>query len=187
MNNNDKLKLQKIIKDAVRGSQHADNGHWEIARAANKVVGKYKKGATSEMAEAVGCSISTIEDHAHAWWIYTDFCLMGDIHRETVFNARKLPFIHYSHFKTLHDMREKYNLTLEQAWSFFIDVLYAEGDLSVRALEYMIDEKHGEEVTWQWYLGRAQKSIWSALNDPGLPQDGRKVLNEAFEWIGDNA
>jgi len=185
--NNDNLKLSRAIQDAVRGSQKTDSGHWEIARAANKIVGKYKAGATREMAEAVGVSSSTIEDHAHAWWIYTDFCKMGVQHRITVHASRKLPFIHYSHFKTLYDLKEKYSLTLEQAWDYFLDVLYAEGDLSVRALEFMIDEKHGEEVTWQWYLGRAQKSLQSALNDPSLPTEGRKVLADAYSWIGDNA
>lgn len=180
-------KVQRAIHEAMRGSQQTDDGHWKLARAANWVVGKYEKGATREMAEAVGRSISTVEDHAHAWLLYVDFCLMGDLHRETVFNARKLPFVHYSHFKTLYDLKEKHNLTLEQTWGYFLDVLYAEGDITVRALEFMVEEKHGDEVTWQWYLGKAQKHLQNALNDPTLPKDGRDALKSAYNWIGDNA
>ena len=187
MNYTDSNKLKRAIDDAVRGSQRTDSGHWEIARAANKIVGKYQKGATRDMAEAIGATAGMVEDHAHAWWMYVDFLNMGKAHRIWTYQARKMPFIHYSHFRVLYDLRQKYNLTLEDTWDYFWSVVMAEGTISVRALEFMVDEKHGDEVEWSWYCSKALKYLQPAFNDPKLPDDGREVIKKAIQWIGDRA
>jgi hypothetical protein len=48
-------------------------------------------------------------------------------------------------------------------------------------------DRFGDTRTWEFYAQKANKSLISLLNQPDLPTDGRKVVGEAFEWLGENA
>lgn len=167
----------------------ADKGHWEAALWASRVVGKYERGATMVMAKATGVKVDTIEDHAHAYNLFQELCDLSLEHRKFTFAARRAPFIHYSHFRAIYDAREKYQLSTQECFSILMDIVQAEGELSSRDVDTHAQGRYGKEPSWEYHAQKAQRELSKTLlklpHDKSL-MEGKQILQQAFDWIGDN-
>jgi len=164
----------------------ADKHNWKSALFASRIVGKYDRGATIGLANDSGVSVDTIEDRAHAYMMFERLCkLQKGKYRLFVFQARRLPYIYYSHFRALWDQKAARDLTDSQVLDLLMDIVQAEGDLSTRKLERHIDEKYGDLKSWEYYVEKTMKDVHNALQHPELPDTIREKLTEVYEVIGE--
>jgi len=188
MNNKDIMRVMGQI--AIKHDEKSDREMWISALGCSRVVsrdGKGDYGNTLGLAEEMGRSVDTVENRAHAYWLFEDLCkLDGGIHRQFVFIIRRLPYIKLSHFSALYDARNQYNLTDGEILSLLIDLFKREG-ISTRKLQQILTDKYGETRDWTYYGGRAMKEIHKTLQHKDTPQEVREVLNKAYNVLGDQA
>jgi hypothetical protein len=184
----DSEKLREVyVRKAIETYRKKDGYDWQSALWCSRVVGNYEKGATLGLADDMSVSTDTIEDRAHAYMLFEKLGkLEGGVFRLFVFNCRRAPFIYMSHFRALYDLQNAYNLSDYQVLDLLNDIFQAEGGLSSRKLDTHTRSRYGDTRGWQYYAARAMKEINKTLQEPDLPQDGRKKLAEVYNWIGDN-
>lgn len=175
MTDRNKERLFKLATDSYRKS---DEVLWPGIYACGNVVGKYGRGATLGLADDMGVSVDTVEDMAHAWWIYSELCEHNDgSHRQFVRQARKAPYIYYSHFRALWDAKSQYNLTIEQVLDLLMDIVQGEGTISSRGVDGHTRSRFGDTRGWQFYAARTQKELGQTLQQPDLPNVPEEVGN----------
>jgi hypothetical protein len=117
--------------------------------------------------------------------MYEELCKIDDgVHRLFVRHVRKLPHIHFSHFRQLWDIKQKYNLHPSDCLSLLHD-LY-NGEASSRELADIAKTKYGEQMHWTYYTQKVMKTVHVALGQPDLPNHIRKKLTETYEVLGDD-
>ena len=185
LENKEEAKLQIWYANACTAYKNSDNGRWEAARWCAKIVGKYEKGATIGLADDMGVSSDTIENMAHAYSMYIEFCSKQK-YRNATRISRQMPRVYYSHFRALYTARNRYHLTLDEAFGILRDIVLDEGGISSRDIDGLIRDKYGREKDWMFYAERVQKANASLLKCTDLPDEGRVVIKTSFNWIGDN-
>lgn len=189
--NSEKLR-EVIVAQGVKAYNKSDKEKWKFNLWASKIVGNtergisYERGATLGFASDAGVSPDTVEDGAHAYWMFEDLCkIQGGIYRIYLFSARRSQYIHTAHFRALWDIKEMYNLDISQIFDLLVDIVQAEGDLSSRSLDKYARGRFGVDRPWDYYGNKAYKAIYSTLGHPDTPKDVRKVLVEALEKLGE--
>lgn len=164
---------------AIKAFHVANKKDWQSAAWAAKVVSKNKpgeRGQTLALAEETGKSVDTIEDRAHAYWLFEDLCkLNGGASRKFVFLCRRAPFIYISHFRALYDLRNAYKLTDEQVLELLADILHGEGGISSRNLETHTRSKYGDSRDWTFYAQKALKELNKVQGEPTLPNTSEEI------------
>lgn len=169
--------VKKDIKRALKEYKKADGGHWTFAFFSSRIVGTYGKGATLELADEGGISSDTVEDHAHAYWLYAKLRNLGSEERSWVQKVRKLPFLHYSHFRALYDLQISHHLTDQQIMNLLLDIVQAEGKISSRGLEDHARSRYGDTRTWDYYGAKALKELSKVQSQPDLPNTQEVIGN----------
>ena len=192
MISNQEFQLAVAYKEAVKHDLVADKKIWLSAVWCAKVVQRNRpgeRGLSLGLADEMGRSVDTVEDRAHAYWMFEKLCKLRDnpLVRQYVFQARRARWIHFSHFRELWDIQQAHDLTDEQILSLLVDVYQAEGDLSSRKLGDHARRRFGKEYAWTYYAERAMKEINKTLQHPDTPQDVREVLKVVFSELGDKA
>lgn len=177
-----KVRLFKLATESYRAS---DGKLWVSALACAGVVGNYDRGATMGLADDMGVSTDTIEDLAHAYSIYRDLCEMdGGEYRKFVRNARKSPYVYYSHFRALWDAKSQYKLHNAQLISLLLDIVQAEGGISSRGVDGATRGRFGDTRGFEFYAGRAYKELSQTIQQPDLPNTPEEVGNAyAVTWL----
>jgi len=179
---------KKITEKAVKAYRRSDGSRWVFAYFSSKIVGQYGRGGTLGLADDANVSPDTVEDHAHAYWMFDKLQNLQDgAERLFVRTARKLPFIYLSHFRALYDIQISHNLTDEQIMNLLADIVQAEGTISSRNLADHARSKYGDTRTWEYYGAKAMREVNKTLQQPDLPKEGRDILSDAFDWLGDNS
>lgn len=179
-------KLQNLFRKATEAYRQGDAKTWVSAFYCSQVVGKYERGATLGLASDMGVSVDTIENLSHAYQLYHDLRQMP--HASSFIRlARQSPYIYRAHFLALYEARERYHLKNEEILKLLFDIFMSEGSISSRDVDQHARDRFGDTRTWEFYGAKATKAIANLLNQPDLPQDGRKVVSDAFEWLGDNS
>jgi hypothetical protein len=161
---------------AAKSYKKSDESRWVFAFSASRIVGKNEDFATKRLADSLGISPDSVEDHAHAFWMFDKLRKMGDgAERLYVQTARKLPYIHYSHFRALYDLRISRNLSDEQIMSLLIDIVQSEGGISSRNLEDHVHSKYGDTRTWEFYGRKALKELTKTTSHPGIPTTSEEI------------
>ena len=185
ISSSEEAKLQKWYKNACTAYKNSDDGRWEAARWCAKIVGKYERGATIGLADDMGVSSDTIENMAHAYVMYIEFCSKQK-YRKATRMSRAMPRVYYSHFRALYTSRKRFGLTLDEAFSILRDIVLDEGGISSRDVDSLINDKYGKEKDWKYYAERVMKALASLHKSNDLPEEGRKISYELFNWIGMN-
>jgi hypothetical protein len=187
----DKL-LPVIFEQGIKSYKKSDKEKWKFNLWASKIVGstdrgiKYERGVTLNFAEEAGVSPDTVEDGAHAYWMFEDLCKVdGGKFRQYVFAARRSQYIHTSHFRSLYDSMQNFGLDLSQVMDLLHDIVQSEGKISSRSLEAHVIERFGDTRPWEYYGKKAYKALYNTLGHPGVPRSVRKVLNEALDKLGE--
>jgi len=181
----EQTRLEQIYRKACDAYKSSDTGRWEAARWCAKVVGHYETGGTLGLADEMGVSPDTIENMAHAYVMFIEFC-SKQRYRKATRMARDMPRIYYSHFRALYNARHRYGLTLAETFDVLRDIYSQEGSISSRAVDQYVVERYGKERNWMYYAERANKALANMLKCPDLPKDGREITSNLFNWIGEN-
>lgn len=184
--------LKVFSGQAIAHDKKSDKHIWISSAFCAKVVardaGKQIRGATLGLADDMGRSPDTIEDRAHGYWLFEELCKLDNgQYRNFVFLARRAPYIHFSHFRALWDVKNTYKLSHADCLSLLTDIVQHEGALSSRKLEEHTRTKFGDTRDWTYYGQRAMKEISKTLTQPDTPAEVRKVLQDAFSILGDEA
>lgn len=183
--------IERYTKLAIQYDKRGDSNIWLSALFCSKVVsqnGKGERGKTLALADQMSRSPDTVEDRAHGYWMYEALCKLQDgKYRKFVRQVRKQPYIHFSHFRELWDIKSSHNLSDADCLSLLIDLYQAEGGISSRKMGEIAREKFGDTRDWTYYAQRAQKRIHETLQQPDTPQDVREILTEAYEKLGEKA
>lgn len=181
MNNAIDRKKERWFRMASESYRKSDEKLWVSAYACGKVVGNYDKGATMGLASDMGISSDTVEDLAHSYWLYDDLCTLdGGKFRSFVRNARKSPYIYYSHFRALYDAKQSYGLTVNQVLDLLMDIFQGEGQISSRGVDGHTRSRFGDSRDWTFYAARTQKELGQTLQQPDLPNVPAKIGNIYF-------
>ena len=129
----EEIKIRNWYEKACSAYKNSDGGRWEAARWCAKIVGKYERGATIGLSADMGVSVDTIENLAHAYTMYIEFC-SRQRYRGATRMAREMPRIYYSHFRALYTARNRYQLTLNETFDILRDIYLDEGGISSRVL-----------------------------------------------------
>lgn len=176
---------------AIKFDKQGDINIWMSALFCSKVVSKNghgERGKTLALADQMSRSADTVEDRAHGYWMYEALCGMdGGIFRTFVRQVRKMPYVHFSHFRELWDLKQSHKLSDADCLSLLNDIYQAEGGISSRKLGEIAKEKFGDGRDWTYYAQLAQKRIGETLQQPDTPPDVREVLINAYEKIGEKA
>jgi len=175
-------------RNAIRSFRTENNNAWVSAFWCAKVVGNYDRGETLGLAEDSGKSTDTIEDRAHAYFLYDKLRnLNGGTFRNFVRLVRLAPYIYISHFRALYDLQIAYKLNDYQVLDLLQDLIQYEGGLSTRKLDAHVRSRYGDTRGWDYYAAKAMKELNKTLQSPDIPQEGRDILVQAYNWIGENA
>lgn len=180
-------RIELCIEQAHKSDRQSNEKKWISCLWSSRIVGKYSYGATIKLADRLSVEVDTIEDYACAYRAFEALCAISPMHRVVVFAARRAPYIHYSHFRVLGEAHTKYNLPIEVVFGYLMDVIQAEGSLSVKKLEERLMSKHDEELTWEYWGQQAMKAIHKTINQPDVPDHVKAVLLPAYEVLGDQA
>jgi hypothetical protein len=184
--------LQRIYQEqAIRFDVKSDHEMWKSALFCSRIVvrdGQGDRGKSLGLADDMGRSVDTVEDRAHAYWLFEDLCGMdGGKFRRFVFQARRASYIKLSHFRALYDVRNSHKLSDADTLSLLMDIMQAEGGISSRNLEDHARGRFGDNRGWEYYAQRTMKEIHKTLQHPETPKEVREVLQETFNVLGDQA
>lgn len=182
-------RINLYIEQAYGADRASNEKKWIACLWSSRIVGnkKYGYGATIKLADRLGVEVDSVEDYATAYRAFESLCAISPMHRVVVFAARRAPYIHYSHFRVLGEAYTKYNLSIEVVFGYLMDVIQAEGNLSVNKLEMRLKQKHDKELTWEYWGQQAMKAIHKTINQPDVPDHVKAVLLPAYEVLGDQA
>jgi len=181
----EEAKLQIWYAKASAAYKGSDDRRWEAARWCAKVVGRYERGGTIGLAEDMGVSPDTVENLAHAYAMYIEFCSKQK-YRNATRMSREMPRVYYSHFRALYTARNRYHLTLDEAFGILRDIVLDEGGISSRDIDGLIRDKYGKLKDWKHYGERVMKALASMNKSPDLPKEGRELSYALFNWLGTN-
>jgi len=181
----EEAKLQKWYENACAAYKNSDSGRWEAARWCAKVVGKYERGATIGLADDMGVSSDTVENLAHAYMMFIEFCSKQK-YRKATRMSKEMPRVYYSHFRALYAARNRYNLSLDETFWILRDIVLDEGGISSRDIDMLIRDKYGKIKDWMYYGERVMKALASLHKSTDLPDEGRELSYDLFNWLGMN-
>ena len=171
---------QVCVQQAHKHYQKSNKGRWLSAAWCSKVVersGKGDKGKTKGLASDMGVSVDTVENMAHAYWMFEDLCKLPDA-RAFAFSCRRAPFIYYSHFRALYDARRDFELTDEQTLQILMDVYQAEGEISSRDVDGHTRERFGKVKSWGYYARKVEREMQKLFEHPDVPRAVKKVVRK---------
>lgn len=169
------------VRQAILAEGNANKETWKSCLWCWQVAGNYTKDAVKGLAEDLGKSDDTIYDRAHAYEMFYDICKYDRGYaRIFAFQARRLPYITWSHFRALWDVRETYKLTIPNIIDLLMDVVQGEGAISSRGLDGHARGKYGVERPWEYYAKKAISPIQKLLSDPNLPLDFRSEVQDFY-------
>lgn len=167
-----------FVAQAIKHDSKADKSIWLSAVFCEQIVGNYDRGATLGLASDMSRSPDTIEDRAHAYNLFKRLCKLDDGEfRLFVFQARRAPYIHYSHFRALYDLQKQYELHDAQIIALLQDIVQAEGDITSRNLEDHVRKRFGDTRDWTFYAAKALKELNKTEGQPDLPNTPEGVGN----------
>jgi hypothetical protein len=185
----DENEIRKILTNsAVQHYRNSDKSRWRSAVFCSRIVGKYNNFATSNLATDMGVSVDTVEDLAHSYWIFEELCKYdGGTFRNFVFAARRAPYIYYSHFRALYDIKKRYDLNINEILEILMDIVQAEGTIASRDIEKHAKERYGKQVAWDEEARKLMKKLLSFQTNPDIPKNIRKKTHELIDAIGNEA
>lgn len=160
---------------AIKAFRDANASDWKSALFASRIVGNYTPMQTRGFAEDVGRSPDTIEDRAHAYWLFERLCKLDDgAYRRFTHMTRRLPYIYISHFRVLYDAQKDYNLSDSQILNLLFDIVQSEGGISSRKLTDHIVQRYGDTRNWTYYAERVEKELNKLASEPSVPKEIRR-------------
>ena len=106
-------RLARYMDRAVSANSRSEKSLWESARWCARVVGKYERGATLDLATLMGRSADTIERRAHGHWIFAELCQQKRYRKATRL-AREMTHVNLSHFIELYNIKRLYDVELKE-------------------------------------------------------------------------
>jgi len=159
---------------AAQFAQDESRKAWAVGIVAAQMVGKYERYGTKAIADRTHRHESTIENYAHAVWMYRDLReLLGNHDAHTLRN-----FLTTSHFWTAWELQRKYGRSAETVarWLLEMVTLEAQGEphsAEVLRAEVEASQGGGKAVTWGWLSSRLLPIVQDILALPDAPGEVR--------------
>lgn len=167
---------ERVYSQAADCYRAQDRQGWRFAALAACSGGTYK-----DLADYIGgVSPDKVESHAHAWEMYRD---LWREYGGMITHVRRMPYVYISHFVVLHRIRRKYAVSLAVCYSYLIDVLQAEGDISSRDLMLQADHEHGLARALPYEANRARGALKTLLTRGDLTIDDRRLFVQTLERL----
>lgn len=175
-----RVRVQQVIKAEGKANKET----WKSCLFCWQVAGNYTKDAVKGLASDIGKSDDTVYDRAHAYEMFHDICKFDDgQYRQFAFMARRAPYITWSHFRALWDIRKSTNAHMAQIISLLMDIVQGEGELSSRNLADHARSRYGLDRTWEYYISRSISPLERAMSDPNIPIEIQRDAKEFREKI----
>lgn len=173
--------LRKVyVRQAVDSERGANKKTWISCLNCWMVSGKYGEGAVLGLADDMGKSSDTVYARAHAYSIFMELCEFdGGRHRFFVHSVRRMPWVYWSHFREMWDLKSDFELTTKNLFDLLMELYQSEG-MSVRAMEGIVRGKLGKERPWMYYADRALREMRKTVDQPKTP---RKIRSQMKKMI----
>lgn len=179
------IEIEWLVKRAAEAARSADRSLWLAGRIACQIVGKYQVNATKDIAFLAGRSASTVENWAHAYTLFVDLICAGYCHEAKYFRKVFTP----THFWTMFDLRNKYNLTSAKVMGYFAILLTHKENgnhYGASVLEREVEageNRNGNVPSWSTYRKSFYRAIVGALVADDTPAEVRKWLRSAPDCV----
>ena len=179
---------ERDIDRAVTASRAADKNIWVSGAWASRVVGKYQKYATRDIADKADKDPSTIENYVHAFDMYTEL--------RKVRNCSELRRLRHnltpSHFWNVWQLRRKYDLSLESVADHLEQmVIYKiqgkpRGSETLRQEVDAQEDKLGNVPTWNYYAPRVRGMMTNIMVAKDTPEEIREAAEVIVRWFSED-
>lgn len=174
-----------LVRKAITHEHKSNRNVWVTCNMALRVMGNYGESGVKGLAADLGKEDDTIYDRAHAQEIFEKMITFRDgKFRLFVFQARRSPFIYWSHFRALWDAWKTYNLSMDAVIDLLMDIVQAEGGISTRNVDVHVRGKYGVDRPWEWYANKAINAIQKAIVHPDTPKGISKDLRNIYKKLG---
>ena len=170
------IDIERYFSRAQVYNENSQRCRWALAIIAYRVVG-LRDGMTMQLAQSLGLRGPDAVEH---WRKAHD--LYKQIRFKSAHTAHKFrDEFTVSHFYSMYDMVNRYNLTISQVIGYFRILLqYKETgeSWSVAALEQEVEADHpsGKAVNYNWHINRMETHVDALLTFPELPHVWRAYL-----------
>lgn len=178
------IDLRRVrFAQAIKAERGANKETWKSCLWCWQVAGNYDEGAVLGLADDMGKSDDTVYARAHAYQIFVELCNFdGGRHRFFVHSVRRLPWVYWSHFRELWDLKRDFELTIENLFDLLMEMYQSEG-MSVRSMEGTVRSKLGKERPWEYYGRRVKTEIEKTLKQPQTPREIRESLSASLKTL----
>ena len=177
--------IERDIQRAAQASRAADNDLWVACFFVSRVVGYGIENATKHIADTVGRHPSTVENWAHAYWMYEDLRKFG-VASVTLRDLRRM--LTPTHFWTAWGLKQKYRMSNKKVMQYLSQLLAHmhngephSADALTREVE-ATETHNGNRPSWKWYVTRL-KSMYINLLAVDVPEPVRDWLKAAPKEI----
>lgn len=163
--------LKKIrFAQAIKSERGANKETWKSCLWCWQVFNNGGDMDVKGLADDMGKSDDTVYARAHAYQIFVELCNFdGGRHRFFVHSVRRLPWVYWSHFRELWDLKRDFGLTTENLFDLLMELYQSEG-LSVRKMEDVVRGKLGRERTWDYYGRKVLEELDKLIRQPETPK-----------------
>lgn len=180
--------VERDIEKAVEYSRRSDKNLIVAGMYAARIVGRYEKNGAKAIADRAGRSVSSVENWAHG------YMFLLSMFRGRKFGVdseivRQWRTFTPTHFWTLWDKAEKYNMSLHRCVDYLGMMLNyrINGEAwSASALSQEIEaheNRSGHVASWNWYAPKAKDFVLKLLSLSDLPDVLRPGLLAIFRDI----
>lgn len=167
-------------EQAIKAERGANKQTWKSCLWCWQVAGNYEEGAVLGLADDMGKSNDTVYARAHAYEIFVELCNYdGGQHRFFVHSVRRLPWVYWSHFRQMWDLKSDFELTTKNLFDLLMELYQSEG-MSVRDMEGIVRGKLGKERPWMYYADRALREMKKTVDQPKTPRSVRSQMKKVI-------
>lgn len=178
------IDLKRVrFAQAIKAERGANKETWKSCLWCWQVAGNYNEGVVKGLASDMGKSDDTVYARAHAYQIFVDLCNFdGGRHRFFVHSVRRLPWVYWSHFRELWDLKRDFKLETHTLFDILMEMYQSEG-MSVRDMEGIVRGKLGKDRPWTYYAERARREMNKTIGQPNTPRKIRVMMKKIIHIL----
>jgi hypothetical protein len=174
-------KLLHLEERAIAGYRLGTAYRWVSCLAAERIVGRYERGAAQEVANALNITVSQVENLARAGLAYRE---LRRISPYVHVLRERYTISHFTAFANLMYQIEFHPADGLRAW-LEMDSMYRDEQLAltVQTFTRLMREEFGQsgKADWEIHLERGSSLIMRAAHDYGMPDHLRQAAQEFLE------
>ena len=179
--------METLIQEAISKYREGTASRWAFAEASEKIVGRYERGATLDLAARCGISTSMCEDYARAGLIWKTALMQFPEQQKQLERMRAV--LPISHWTTLADLWKRLEFELYDGLTLLEEVAAEDKIITVmewRSLLLGHFADGGGKMEWQAKFDTAIAKLGSMVNDFGCPETLRSLAQSFLREANPN-